>query len=128
MFRIVAPLKLTTLDACDSVGVQVEHDFVMRLQRLAEPREVEHDGAICHGNRPPSGCPIAMAAERCSRECVLRSTRSSLIWADARDRTDAAEIRLRQVYAELGGMIGDSHKSERRMLLRKIMDKVRVGA
>ena len=58
MFRIVAPLKLTTLDACDSVGVQVEHDFVMRLQRLAEPRDVEHDGAICHGNRPPSGCPI----------------------------------------------------------------------
>ena len=48
--------------------------------------------------------------------------------ADARDRTNAGEVRLRQVYAELGGMIGDGHKSERRMLLRKIMDKVRVGA
>ena len=36
---------------------------------------------------------------------------------------DAARVRLRQVYAELGGMIGDSHKSERRMLFREIMDK-----
>jgi len=51
-----------------------------------------------------------------------------LVWADERNRPDAAEVRLRQVYAELGGMIGDSHKSERRMLLRKIMNKVRVGA
>ena len=65
-----------------------------------------------------------MAAERCSR--FLRSARP--VGADARDRTEAAEVRLRQVYAELGGMLGDSHKSERRMLLRKIMDKVRVGA
>src|SRR5262249_29082253 len=44
--------KLTALEFRDSLGAQVEHDFVMRLQRLAEPREVEHDGAICHRNRP----------------------------------------------------------------------------
>ena len=94
----------------------------MRLQRLAEPREVEHDDAICHDNRPPSRCPIRDMG-RCA---VLPRFRS--VGADARDRTDAAEVRLRQVYAELGGMLGDSHKSERRMLLRKIMDKVRVGA
>src|SRR5262249_34024926 len=34
-----------------------------------------------------------------------------LVWAE--DRPDAAEGRLRQVYAELGGMIGGNHKSER---------------
>jgi len=39
-----------------------------------------------------------------------------LVWADEHDRPDAAEGRLRQVYAELGGMIGGSHKSERPML------------
>src|SRR5215472_12437394 len=39
-----------------------------------------------------------------------------LVWADEHDRPDAAEGRLRQVYAELDGMIGGSHKSERRML------------
>ena len=39
-----------------------------------------------------------------------------LVWADERDRTDAAEVRLRQLYAELGGMIGGSHKAERYML------------
>ena len=50
------------------------------------------------------------------------------VWADERHRPYAAGVRLRQVYAELGGMIGDSHKSERCMLLRKIMDKVLVGA
>jgi len=50
----------------------------------------------------------------------LRSSFSAHIRrADARDRTNAAEVRLRQVYAELGGMIGGSHKSERRMLLLK---------
>ena len=48
--------------------------------------------------------------------------------ADERYGPDAAGVRLRQVYAESGGMIGGSHKSERRMLLRKILDKVRVGA
>jgi hypothetical protein len=52
----------------------------------------------------------------------------TFVRADERDRTDAAGVRLRQVYAELGGMIGDSHKSERRMLFRKILDKVRLGA
>jgi hypothetical protein len=26
-----------------------------------------------------------------------------LVWADERDRTDAAEVRLRQVYPELAG-------------------------
>jgi hypothetical protein len=51
-----------------------------------------------------------------------------LVWADERNRPDAAKVRLRQVYAELGGMVGDGHKSERRMLLRKIMDKVRAAA
>src|SRR5262249_33872646 len=40
MLRIVRPAKLTTLELCDSLSVQVEHDFVMCLQRLAEPREV----------------------------------------------------------------------------------------
>jgi hypothetical protein len=39
-----------------------------------------------------------------------------LVWADERDRTDAAEVRLRQLYAELGGVIGGSHKAERYML------------
>ena len=39
-----------------------------------------------------------------------------LVWADERDRTDAAEVRLRQLYAEPGGMIGGSHKAERYML------------
>ena len=51
-----------------------------------------------------------------------------LVWADERHRPDAAGVRLRQIYAELGEMIGGSHKSERRMLLRKIMGKVRVAA
>jgi len=69
-----------------------------------------------------------MAAERRSRECAFCSARRSLVWANERDRTDAAEARLRQVYAELAGMIGGSHKSESRMLLRKILDKVRLGA
>jgi hypothetical protein len=64
-----------------------------------------------------------MAAERRSRECGLRSARRSLVWADEHDRTDAAEVRLRQVYAELRGMIGGSHKSESRMLFRKILNK-----
>ena len=99
----------------------------MRLQRLAEPREVEHDGAICHGNQPPFGYPIRDG--RCTGLPKLRSSFSALIRrADARDRTDAGEVRLRQVYAELGGMVGESHKSERRMLLRKVMDKARIGA
>src|SRR5499433_2694697 len=116
MFRIVGPPKLITLDPCDSLGAQVEHGFVMRLQRLAEPREVEHDDAICHGNRPPSRCPIR--GGRCAGLPRLRSSLSAPIRrADARDRTNAAEVRLRQVYAELGGMIGGGHKSERRMLL-----------
>src|SRR5262249_32732148 len=109
--RIVVPPKLITLDPCDRLGAQVEHHFVMRLQRLAKPREVEHDDAICHGNRLSIQVP--------DPRWPLRG---------ARHRTDAAEVRLRQVYAELGGMIGGSHKSERRMLLRKILDKVRVGA
>src|SRR5262249_28229931 len=46
----------------------------------------------------------------------LRSACRSLVWADERDRTDAVEGSLRQVFAELGGMIGASHKSERHML------------
>ena len=44
--------KLIVLDPCDGPGAQVEHDFVMSLERLAEPREVEHDDASCHCNRP----------------------------------------------------------------------------
>jgi len=59
---------------------------------------------------------------------VLRSARRSLVWANKRDRTDAGDVRLTQVYAELGGLIGGSHKSERRTLFRKITNKVRVGA
>src|SRR5262249_50796777 len=47
---------------------------------------------------------------------ILRSARRSLVWADKRDRTDAAEVRLRQLYAERGGRIGGSHKAERYML------------
>ena len=39
-----------------------------------------------------------------------------LVWADEHDRPDASEGRLRQVYAELRGMIGGNHKSERCML------------
>jgi hypothetical protein len=69
-----------------------------------------------------------MAAERRSRDALSVQHAGSLVWADERHRPDAAGVRLRQVYAELGGMIGGSHKSERRMLFRKIMDKLRVGA
>ena len=43
-------------------------------------------------------------------------------------RPDAAGVRLRQVYAELGGMIGGSHKSESCMLFPKILDTVRAAA
>jgi hypothetical protein len=57
-----------------------------------------------------------MAAERHSRKMFLRSACRSLVWAGERDRTDAVEGSLRQVYAELGGMIGASHRSERHML------------
>src|SRR5258708_29867758 len=57
MFRIVKPPKLITLDPRDSLGARVEHDFVMPLQRLAEPREVEHDGAICHDRQPCMHAP-----------------------------------------------------------------------
>jgi hypothetical protein len=65
-----------------------------------------------------------MAAERRSRECGLRSARRSLVWADERDRLDAAEGRLRQLYAERGGMIGGSHKAERCMLSTRSDDMV----
>jgi hypothetical protein len=57
-----------------------------------------------------------MAAERHSRKMFLRSACRFLVWAGERDRTDAVEGSLRQVYAELGGMIGARHKSERHML------------
>jgi hypothetical protein len=53
-----------------------------------------------------------------------------LVWADEHDRPDAAEGRLRQVYAELGRMIGGSHKSERCMLSTRsagMVDASRVG-
>src|SRR5215813_14353512 len=50
--RIVVPPKLIALEFRDSLGAQVEHHFVMRLQRLAEPREVNHDDSCCHDNRP----------------------------------------------------------------------------
>ena len=43
-------------------------------------------------------------------------------------RPDAAGVRLRQVYAELGGMIGGSRKSESCMLFPKILDTVRAAA
>src|SRR5262249_19661861 len=56
--RVVVPPELVALDLCDRLSVQVEHGFVMCLQRLAEPREVKHDDAIRHGNRPPSRCQI----------------------------------------------------------------------
>src|SRR5262249_16055745 len=116
MCRVVVPPELVALDLCDRLSVQVEHGFVMCLQRLAEPREVEHDDAICHGNRPPSSCPIR--GGRCAGLPRLRSSFTPTTRpVDTRDRTNAAEVRLSVVYAELGGMIGDSHKSERRMLL-----------
>ena len=51
-----------------------------------------------------------------------------LVWAGEHHRPDAAGARLRQVYVELNGMIGGSHKSERYMLFRNTTDKVRVGA
>jgi len=47
-----------------------------------------------------------------------------LVWADERDRTDAGEVRLRQLYAERGGMIGGSHKAERYMLSIRSVDMV----
>src|SRR5262249_60299686 len=49
--RTVMPPKFIARDLCDSLGAQVEHDFVMRLQRLAEPREVNHHDASCHGRQ-----------------------------------------------------------------------------
>jgi hypothetical protein len=61
----------------------------------------------------------------------MRSLRFSvpiLVWADERDRTEAAEVRLRQIYSEVGGMIGGSNKSERHMLFRTILNRLRVGA
>ncbi len=72
--------KLIVLDPCDGPGAQVEHDFVMSLERLAELREVEHDDASCHGNRPflhpcfprwpPSGIPDnALAVRRTDPSC-----------------------------------------------------------
>jgi hypothetical protein len=67
-----------------------------------------------------------MTAERGSRDALSVQRADSFAWADERDRPDAAEVRLRQVYAELGGMIRGSHKSERRMLLRKIMNNAEV--
>src|SRR5262249_45226697 len=56
------------------------------------------------------GCCAALPTK------LLRSACRSLVWADELDRTDAVEGSLRQVYAELGGMIGGSHKAERCML------------
>ncbi len=91
---------------------------------------------------PARLCDVAMLFPILRKSCPIRDDRRAalprvrspfsaptpLVWADARDRPDAAEVRLRQFYAEWRGMIGGSHKSERRMLFRKIMDKVRVGA
>src|SRR5215472_17226856 len=84
----------------------------MRLQRLAEPREVDHDDACGHDNRPLihapnprwplSGTPESAFSLQCADPSRL-----------GRGSPDAAEGRLRQVYAELGGMIGGNHKSER---------------
>jgi hypothetical protein len=51
-----------------------------------------------------------------------------LVWADEHHRPEAAGVRLRQVYAELGGIIGGSHKSERYMLFLKILDAARAAA
>jgi|SRR5215472_2968424 len=81
------------------------------------------------GARSAVAAAQSLRGRRCAGLPRLRSSFSARIHrADARDRTDAAEVRLRQVYAELGGVVGGSHKSERRTLFRKITDKVRVGA
>jgi hypothetical protein len=42
------PPKVIALDVSDSLADRVEHDLVMQLQWLVEPREVEHDDAIWH--------------------------------------------------------------------------------
>ena len=68
---VVVPSKFIALDFCDSLGVQVEHDFMMRLQRLAEPREVEHDDAICHDRQPCMHAPT-----RDDGEGTIERTRS----------------------------------------------------
>src|SRR5262245_9033780 len=97
--RIVVPPKLIALEFRDSLGVQVEHDFVMRLQRLAEPREVQHDRAICHGNRPFIHAPNP----RWPLSGTLESAFSLQRADPEHDRADAAEGRLRQVYAKWAG-------------------------
>src|SRR5262245_27960781 len=115
--RIVVPPKLVALEFRDSLGAQVEHDFVMRLQRLAEPREINHDDACCHGSRPFINTHNPRWPLSGTPESALSLQRADPSRPGTRARSpDAAEGRLRQVYAELGGMIGGNHKSERCML------------
>src|SRR5262249_4682691 len=99
--RTIESAKLTTLDLCDSLGSQVEHDLVMPLERVPEPREVQHDDASCHASGPfihaPDPRSPLQGGSRCA-PCSAPIRRP----ADERDRTDAAEVALRQVYAELG--------------------------
>src|SRR5262249_52958024 len=96
--RVVSP-KVVALDLSDGFGDCLEHNFVMPLQRLVELRDVEHDDAVCHGNGPSS-----LRRSRRPHGAVQRM-RSSFIapTPHTRDRTEAAEVRLRQVYAERAG-------------------------
>ena len=54
--------KVISLDLRDRLGGQVEYDFVMRLQWLSEPREVDEDVAACHGSPPFLCAPQAHSA------------------------------------------------------------------
>jgi hypothetical protein len=48
---LVASPKVVTLDVGNRLAARVEHDPVMPLQRLAEPRKVDHDDASCHSRQ-----------------------------------------------------------------------------
>src|SRR5262249_45396515 len=98
--RLVVSPKVIALDLSDGLGDRLEHNFMMPLQRLVELREVEHHDAICHGNGPSSMCR-SRRPHRGTPENAFFIHRAD--FASPRNRTEAAEFRLRQVYAERAG-------------------------
>src|SRR5262249_24505164 len=83
MFRTVVASKLITHNPCDSLGAQIEHGFVMRLQRLAETRKVGHDDACCHGTTLHPCAQSEMSAEWHCQERVVVQRADASIWAAA---------------------------------------------
>src|SRR5262249_43296362 len=85
----------------------------------------------CEGKAHSRTSYLTMTHVGCSSGNAMRPT--TTVAATSRGlfnvpRPDAAGVRLRQVYAELDGMIGGSHKSESCMLFPKILDTVRAAA